>query len=264
MNVKCNKCGRSWDAINTNEKCPFCGFVPVQEGSFNSISEALSFLVNEYGIEIYHNPKRLIAYLSDYAATFTEERHYIKMCAEAGVLAIIIQANDCVSEEKTTALKKSISMMEQKYLMRAESAVMIVEWITSSLHWDNSLFRDIEIDSQQLYKLGYNSYYGYGVAKDYNKAFEFFFEAAKLGNANGLSGLSYCYYYGYGTSQNYYKAYEYASKAAEQGNADGQTVLAYCYYYGYGIKKNYRLSREYFEASAKGGNQDSKKMLSRL
>ena len=50
-------------------------------------------------------------------------------------------------------------------------------------------------------------YYGRGITKDHNKAFEWYSKSADNGNAEGLKGLGDRYYHGRGTTQDYNKAF---------------------------------------------------------
>lgn len=141
MNMKCSKCGRIWEAITTNEKCPFCGFISPKSEEFYSVIDALSFLVKNYGASIYQNPSKMLAYLSDYAPKYFNERRYLKMCSETGIFALFLSANEKnTNEEKIAAIQKSVVLLEETYLMASENAKKVLSWIGSSLTWDPSLF----------------------------------------------------------------------------------------------------------------------------
>ena len=67
---------------------------------------------------------------------------------------------------------------------------------------------------------------GYGVEKDYKKAFEWFFKSAEQGNSFGQYNLGVMYQNGCGVEKDLKKAIEWYFKSAEQGNFYGQYILA--------------------------------------
>jgi TPR repeat protein len=67
---------------------------------------------------------------------------------------------------------------------------------------------------------------GHGVEKDNNKAFYWWKNGAKLGNASCYDNLGWSYFYGNGVNKNYLKAYESYRNAIKIDSTD-----AYAYYY---------------------------------
>lgn len=61
-------------------------------------------------------------------------------------------------------------------------------------------------------------------------AFKNFKKASDLNNPVGLSGLGLMYLYGKGVKKDYDKARQYFSQAAEQGWVDGQLQLGNMYF----------------------------------
>ena len=56
--------------------------------------------------------------------------------------------------------------------------------------------------------LGDKHYYGIGVEQNYAEAVKWYREAAMQGNSYAQNGLANCYYYGYGVERDMDKAYE--------------------------------------------------------
>ncbi len=136
MNVKCNKCGRSWDAINTNEKCPFCGSVPEKkEVDFSDFTEVLKYVVAEFGVEIYKTPNKLVSVVNDLAPAFDRERRRLKMCGESGVLDefIAISANETSAQKIAAA--KAVSRLTDYYELQGDKAEEVVYAVAKSLSW---------------------------------------------------------------------------------------------------------------------------------
>lgn len=107
-------------------------------------------------------------------------------------------------------------------------------------------------------EIGECYFYGNGVEKNGEKAFQWYMKGASAGDAAAQGNVGYCYANGIGTSQSFEKSCEWLKKASDQGNADAQLNLGNRYKEGQGVKKDpaeaYRL---YLEA-AKNGNEMGK------
>ena len=88
----------------------------------------------------------------------------------------------------------------------------------------------------------------------YERAFEYFSEYAKMGNATAQYYLGKMYedrHFRYG---NYAKAIEWYRKSAEQGSAEAQCQLGTMYENGRGVSQDYAKAAEWFRKSAEQGN----------
>lgn len=106
------------------------------------------------------------------------------------------------------------------------------------------------------YYLAYCSYYGYGVVRDYEQAYNQALLAAQEGNASAQALVARCLYDGTGVSANRDQCYEWASKSAEQGNPAGQNLLGNCYKHGYGVEKNLDKMIYWYELAAEAGDDN--------
>jgi len=100
---------------------------------------------------------------------------------------------------------------------------------------------------------------GHGVEKDNNKAFYWWKNGAKLGNASCYDNLGWSYFYGNGVNKNYLKAYESYRNAIKIDSTD-----AYAYYYiaimfknGLYVKANRDSLRFYLQKAKDYGNEDA-------
>jgi len=73
--------------------------------------------------------------------------------------------------------------------------------------------------------LGQMYYFGFGLAKDYKSAFEWFTKAAKGGEPSGMSKLGIMYAQGQYVPTNRAKAISWLQKAARLGNSEAQGIL---------------------------------------
>lgn len=118
-----------------------------------------------------------------------------------------------------------------------------------------ALLRRAELgDADALFELG--NIYKSGndeVVKDLVKSAEYYFKAAKLGDARAQCNLGWCYEVGEGIDQNWENAFYWYSESAENGCALGQYSLGWMYENGVFIAKNMSEAvRWYFEAAKNG------------
>lgn len=116
--------------------------------------------------------------------------------------------------------------------------------------------------------LGDCYYYGYGVDKEYEKAFELY---SKVEYRKGAAlSLAICYYRGYGTSMNLKKAYDLFSQLARNKTywilsrdrtAEAQYFLGECFYYGRGVSANNDSTYYWWKKAADAGYSDAKERL---
>ena len=110
----------------------------------------------------------------------------------------------------------------------------------------NYLYTD---DIKSYFYLGVHYYYGYGIEKDYKKAFDLYSTGAKLGSESAMFCLAEMYRWGKGTKQDVQKAVVWFKKAIKQGNLSSMANLGKIYSRGEGnVKMNkitaYRLWSE--------------------
>jgi len=95
---------------------------------------------------------------------------------------------------------------------------------------------------------------GFGVAKiDKTLAFEWYMKASKNNDVIGHYEVGHCYYYGYGVEKNYVKAFEFVQLAANRELNIALDFLATCYEYGYGIPKDSVKAFSLYKKSAENG-----------
>lgn len=94
---------------------------------------------------------------------------------------------------------------------------------------------------------------GYGISKDYTKAFDCYKKSAEMGYNWGQYNLANRYYNGEGCEKDYTQAAAWYLKAAEQNIPDAQNTLGICYDNGYGVTKDAVKAVEYFKKAAEQG-----------
>ena len=90
----------------------------------------------------------------------------------------------------------------------------------------------------------------YGVIIDWDKACDWYLEAAEKDFVDAQYELALCYYKGQGVCENNEKAVEWFLKVAQHGRPEGQYMLGICYYNGYGVEKDEIEAIKWFTKSA--------------
>ncbi|WP_163555551.1 tetratricopeptide repeat protein [Helicobacter suis] len=89
--------------------------------------------------------------------------------------------------------------------------------------------------------------------RDYQKALEYFKQAADMGDAMAYGMLGFMYKNGEGVEKDYQKAIEYYQKAADMGDAMACFNLGSMYYVGVGVEKDLQKAEEYFKKARELG-----------
>jgi TPR repeat protein len=115
-----------------------------------------------------------------------------------------------------------------------------------------------------MYDLGFMYKFGEGVEVSYEKAFEYYDQAAHLGYAGALFSLGVMYRDGQGVTRSYARAKEYFESAAEQGHTQAMSSLACLYANGQGVERDLTKARELFTNAAEQGHETAVKSLQQL
>jgi TPR repeat protein len=89
---------------------------------------------------------------------------------------------------------------------------------------------------------------------DYKKAFEMFYEASLLGNADAQCCLGCCYKNGYGTTKDYTKSKEWYDKSAKNGNSRALRHIGFLYHDGIGVKQDIKKAIEWYDKAIDAGD----------
>lgn len=106
-----------------------------------------------------------------------------------------------------------------------------------------------------FYYLGLCHYNGWGVEKDYYKAFDYYKKAAsRFGEFSQKAEyeVAMCYYNGNGVDRDYEEAVRWLNKAYNFNEAFFQ--LGMCYYKGHGVEKCYNTALRYYKKAAAMGS----------
>lgn len=155
--MKCPKCGKIWNEINTIASrtyiCPFCGN---NFGSGGTEHENIYFILKKvtdnYGIDVLADTQRTNALLMDYAPHSEKERKLIVMALKEG---IIFQLKKIINEDEE---KQKFTLL--KYAKQLSSDIWITEiaakYVVSVIAYAIGISVEIEI-ANELTKNGAES-----------------------------------------------------------------------------------------------------------
>ena len=105
---------------------------------------------------------------------------------------------------------------------------------------------------------------GNGVAKNIDKAVEYYNKgiAADGENCNCLLGRMYLY--GDGVEKDFAKAISYLTKAAKLGSVNAYYYLGIVYKDGCGVAKDLNEAKRYFKIASDAGDTDAAEMLKKI
>lgn len=160
---------------------------------------------------------------------------------------------------------------EKLTILNADKGYRALAW----LHWTDKIGGEInkhkDYSKAEYYALQvadkdmYSCFYlgwmydegGFGIKKDYPKAFYWFKHGAELGDSYSCSNLGYMYLNGHGVNQSYKKAFESFKKAVSLDSANEHALynIGCMFYDGQFVKANKDSAKLYFQKAAKYGNE---------
>lgn len=110
-------------------------------------------------------------------------------------------------------------------------------------------------DAESQYISGAMYLKGLGTGKDFKKAFQLLYDAAKKGKSTSESEqiLAQAFLLGSGVPKNYRKALQWYQIASESGNKEAQNELGFMYFVGNGVEQDVDKGGEYFLKAAYNG-----------
>ena len=105
MHMKCKKCKSEWNSSKSIQVCPFCGESLVQPES-EKPEDILSYIIEEYGIEVFQKEKLLLSYFSDFAPHLSKEYKLLKNCCSTDFISILLSIDSSSNDSRDVAIKK--------------------------------------------------------------------------------------------------------------------------------------------------------------
>ena len=116
-------------------------------------------------------------------------------------------------------------------------------------------------DAEALYRLGLMHYAGKGVPENERRAVELLKDSAERGNVNAMYQLGNAFTFGNETprmvADSDVEAAQWYYRAAKLGNADAQYSLGLLFMAGKGLEKNTKEATYWMQEAAKRGHKDA-------
>ena len=119
-------------------------------------------------------------------------------------------------------------------------------------------------DPEAFYKLGLIYENGYGVSQNYDTSFKCFKIAADRGYGDAWVNLGIDYLFGRGTNRDYLQAFAWISKAAEADYPAAQTILGDIYCNGWGVPADHSAAKIWSKKADQLGEAEAKAKLAQL
>lgn len=130
-----------------------------------------------------------------------------------------------------------------------KNILLLLSTISLQIHAQTVSIDSIK-ESQIYYKLGVQYKDGSGVPMDYKKAFDYFSQAASLGDVQSVYAIAYMQYKGLGCLQDYKAAAQLFAKGADIGKDNSMYFYGLCWRNGYGVAKNEDSAKYWLQKSA--------------
>ena len=149
--------------------------------------------------------------------------------------------------QKRFSLSSGIHNIKAKYKDGKSESTDVVIKSNVQEKWNSTYLSREQVNSCVALAIKYLKGTG-GVAKDYQKAFEYAKIAADAGDSLGEYNVGFCFEEGLSVSKNATEALRWYKKAAEKGNGDAMWKVGTFYHYGKGnVTKDYREAKRWYE-----------------
>jgi len=149
--------------------------------------------------------------------------------------------------QKRFSLSSGVHNIKAKYKDGKSESTDVVIKSNVQEKWNSTYLSREQVNSCVALAIKYLKGTG-GVAKDYQKAFEYAKIAADAGDSLGEYNVGFCFEEGLSVSKNATEALRWYKKAAEKGNGDAMWKVGTFYHYGKGnVTKDYREAKRWYE-----------------
>jgi len=131
--MKCKHCGSSWDTVVQVKICPFCG-KNLYENIEYTIASALAKVVEDCGLEMLHNSRKITAYIMDYVKGDERNKKLLRIAGNAGIFDLLyeVKKNEDKGQQKLL-IGKALKVLEEDAFLSTENAIHIMEILAEGL-----------------------------------------------------------------------------------------------------------------------------------
>ena len=274
--MRCSNCNSEWDSKVKVLKCPFCGKPLKESREEMTVQRALEKLVENFGLEVLRNPKKIVACVKDYVSGYQREKDLLQIAGESGIFELMFVAkNGDSSVCQNAVIERAMKKLEEEKYISEEYARYIVMIIADGIGVSYSK-KQPEVKAERRKAFGPQVQPSYENSEDplkpdmesrkperneidamYRQGMEAF------GESNYNIGISYL--------ARLAKALEAKSqeadkpgwwnrfyREAEAGDADAQYRLGLSYEHGKGVPQDYMEALKWYRKAAGQGHAAAK------
>jgi hypothetical protein len=140
--------------------------------------------------------------------------------------------------------------MKKNYLLLLLVLFAVVPYKNNA---QTSIDSTTQANIRTYYNLALQYKDGTGVAIDYEQAYNYFLQAADLGDAQSIYAVAYMLYKGLGCAQDYVQAAQLFAQGAYSERENSMYFYGLCWRNGYGVTRNEDSAKYYLQKSADMG-----------
>ena len=243
------------------------------------IVSVLQKIKDEYGTDIFDNPRRVGALLNDFfQEDHAGERRLLVLILHTGLPTRMIQGHsfseaelrshaDYIAKKEhfhkkavIAALKCWQNVLSQQAAQKTKAPVQKKNkkqdqpQRTATPRLKSLLDLAKQGDAKAQFELGLLYENGSGGSKDHVQAVYWYRQSANQGFAEAQHSLGIMYYWGYGVPTNDALAVQWWLRAARQGHAEAHNRLGMAYQKGEGASKDYPQAVKFYRIAAEKGH----------
>ena len=133
--LKCEKCFEEWNIQDLGDRmvafCPFCGaeYQEKEPERFSSLVECFQYLKRRFTYTVFFEPKKVLAYVSDFMPELLVEKRILKIVLETGVYKQLFDDAGNIIELN---IDKTKYTLVHNYGMSEQWAGEAVDWLVKA------------------------------------------------------------------------------------------------------------------------------------
>ena len=140
-NQRCKKCGSEWKSNLKSSKCPFCGseLYINQKNALLTVSDAISKIIADRGIDILKNGRVVISLVTDYVQGCDRDKRLLRIAVQNDALLVLYSIHQAENrEQKELISQRLIKKLENDAFLSKENSQYIVSLLLESIENDAS------------------------------------------------------------------------------------------------------------------------------
>ena len=274
--MRCNNCNSEWNSKVKVPRCPFCGKPLKESWEEMTVQLALVKIVENFGLEVLRNPKKVVACVKDYVSGYQREKDLLQIAGESGIFELMFEAkNEDRSVCQNAVIERAVKKLEEERYISEEYARYIVMIIADGIGVSYSE-KQPEVKAEQRNTFGPQVQPFYENSEDSlksdmgsrklerNKIDAMYRQGMEaFGESNYNMGISYLTRLAKSLVAKSQEAdkpgwWNQFYREAEAGDANAQYKLGLSYEYGKGVPQDYMEALKWYRKAAGQGHAAAK------